>query len=740
MRKTILINEGWKFVKENIGLKGAFEKSVETVNLPHTWNAIDGQDGGNDYYRGTCWYEKTFKKPELNSGDQVYLEFRGVNSTAEVWVNGNHMLKHDGGYSTFRVNITGALEKENKLMVSVDNSPNKRVYPQKADFTFYGGIYRDVYIIIVPESHFDMDYYGSNGLKVTPEIKGENSVVMFEAFTSGEVEAVRFTIQGVGSIEVPVNGRTATGSIEIPKVRLWDGVNDPFLYKAKAELIKNSEVIDQVDSLFGCRTFHFDKDKGFFLNGRSYPLRGVSRHQDRLGVGNAITKEMMLEDMKLIKDVGANTIRLAHYQHDQYFYDLCDEYGIIVWAEIPYITEHMPEGRENTISQLRELIVQNYNHPSIVCWGLSNEISVAGITDDLIENHRLLNELAHKLDKTRVTAMAHSFLLEMDDPLVFLPDVISYNLYYGWYVGNLTDNNAFFDEFHKKYPDTIIGMAEYGADANPKYQTDKPEKGDYTEQYQCVYHEHLLKMLEERPYIWSSHVWNMFDFGSDARNEGGKNGQNQKGLVTFDRKYKKDAFYLYKAHWSKEPFVHICGRNYIDRHEDETEIKVYSNIDTVELYENDILIEKKTGEKIFIFKLKLKNEHRLKAIAGDCTDEITIRKISDPNKSYQIEGREVINWFDDPGMNCPKGYYSIKDTMADICKSPEGAKILDDMMNYLKSRRGGAAKSVKQPEFMKNIINAMTVEEMIKQSGGTLPKTMIVEINKSLNRIKKVNS
>ncbi|MDF2521424.1 MAG: Beta-glucuronidase [Clostridia bacterium] len=737
MRKTVLINEEWKFVKDNVGVGEVFAVPGEIVNLPHTWNAIDGQDGGNDYYRGACWYGKTFDKPELNSGEQVYLEFRGANSTAEVWVNGIKLSTHEGGYSTFRVNITEALKKKNELIVSVDNSSNRRVYPQKADFTFYGGIYRDVYMVVVPESHFDMDYYGGSGLQITPEIKEKTAVVNLKSYITGEADTVRYTIEGAHNIEVPVADGVACGSIEILGVHLWDGVDDPYLYTVKAELIKDGEVIDDAHSRFGCRSFSFDKDKGFFLNGRAYPLRGVSRHQDRKGVGNAITKEMMLQDMELIKEIGANTIRLAHYQHDQYFYDLCDEYGMVVWAEIPYITEHMPEGRHNTISQMSELIAQNYNHPSIICWGLSNEISVTGVTEDLMENHSVLNDLAHSMDKTRPTTMAHAFMLEIDEPLVFLPDIMSYNLYYGWYLGKLTDNDEFFDSFHKKYPDKIIGLAEYGADACPKWQTSTPEKGDYTEQYQCVYHEHLLRMFEDRPYIWATHVWNMFDFAADGRDEGGEHGVNQKGLITFDRKHKKDAFYLYKANWSKEPFVHVCGRNYIERNEDETEVKVYSNYDTVELYNNGEFVERQCGDKVFVFKLRIQGKHRIEVKAGNCSDEITICKVSEPNKTYQLTGREVTNWFDNPEMNCPEGYYSIKDTMADIRESTEGAKILDDMMNYAKSKRGDVAKNVKQSEAMIRIMNAMTVEALIKQAGGSIPKEMVIEVNKALNKVKK---
>ena len=738
MRNTILINNDWKFVKENVGVEKVLTAPGNLINLPHTWNAIDGQDGGDDYYKGICWYGKTFDKPELNIGDQVFLEFRGASSTAEVWVNNTKLLKHDGGYSTFRVNITEVLNESNTLVVSVDNTYNDRVYPQKADFTFYGGIYRDAYIIIAHESHFELDYYGSNGFIITSDIKDETAVVALKSFISGAADTVRFTIEGAGNIEVPVVNGTASGSIKIPEVHLWDGVEDPFLYEAKAELIKNGKIVDEVKSHFGCRTFSFAPDKGFILNGRPYPLRGVSRHQDRRGVGNAITKEMMLEDMKLIMDMGANSIRLAHYQHDQYVYDLCDEYGMVVWAEIPYITMHMPNGRENTISQMTELIAQNYNHPSIICWGLSNEISVAGVTEDLIENHRILNDLAHNMDPTRVTAMAHAFMLDMDDPLVFLPDVMSYNLYYGWYLGELTDNDKFFDRFHQKYPDKVVGMAEYGADANFKWQTSQPSRGDYTEQYQCIYHEHMLKMFEQRPYIWSTHAWNMFDFAADGRDEGGEKGINQKGLVSFDRKHKKDAFYLYKAYWSKEPFLSICGRNYIERDEEETEIKVYSNFDTVELYNNGKLVEKKSGDKVFVFKLKIQGNHKIEAKSETYSDEINICKVSEPNKDYKLAGTEIRNWFDEPGMECPEGFYSIKDTMGEIRKSPEGAEVLDKMMFALRAKRGEHTHSVKQSDTITNMMNAMSVEALIKQSGGSVTEDIVLGINKSLNRIKKV--
>ena len=544
----------------------------EAVTLPHTWNAVDGQDGGNDYYRGTCWYTLALAKPAIPAGGKAVLQLDGAAMTAAVYLNGEKLAEHKGGYSAFQVDLTDHLKEENLLAISVDNRDNDTVYPQKADFTFYGGIYRDVTLHVVPAEHFALPANGAPALKVTPivtDLAAKTAEVTVEAAVVG-AQSVAFALEGQ-SITAPVENGTAKAVFTLDNAHLWDGVDDSFLYTVSAKLDNGEET----SARFGCRKFEFDPQKGFLLNGRSYPLRGVSRHQDRKGAGIALTNEMMEEDISIILEMGANTIRLAHYQHAQYFYDLCDEKGLVIWAEIPYITMHMTNGRANTLTQMEELIVQNYNHPCIAVWGLSNEITAASaVNEDLLENHRLLNELAHKLDPTRKTTMANVFMLETTSPILEIPDVNSYNLYFGWYLGELEQNDEFFDKYHADYPDRCIGFSEYGADANPQYQSSHPEKGDYTESYQCVYHEHIAKMIADRPWLWATHVWNMFDFAADGRDEGGKHGENQKGLVTFDRKLKKDPFYLYKAYWSKEPFVHLCGSRYVDRAEDVTETKV----------------------------------------------------------------------------------------------------------------------------------------------------------------------
>ena len=378
------INALWKFTKDAVtpaeNASVLATGSWEALDLPHTWNGIDGQDGGNDYYRGTCYYAKTMKRAEFGSGPVIYMEFEGANSSATLYVNGKEAGSHDGGYSTWRVNITDLLKEDNEIVVAVDNASNDRVYPQMADFTFYGGLYRNVNVISVGETRFDLDYYGSPAITVTPKVQGANADVAVEVFVTGtsqgdELEYVIFD-DGQEIARQTTGADTTNVGFTIENVHLWNGRKDPHLYTAKVLLKSAGETVDERSARFGCRSFVIDPEKGFILNGESYPLRGVSRHQDRPKIGNALTHKEHEEDIDLIMELGATTIRLAHYQHDQYFYDLCDEKGLVIWAEIPYISKHMPGGRENTISQMKELITQNYNHPCIVVWGLYFLLSI----------------------------------------------------------------------------------------------------------------------------------------------------------------------------------------------------------------------------------------------------------------------------------------------------------------------------------------------------------------------------
>ncbi len=752
MSKKFTWNENWKFTKDAVTItdKTTSAGNWETLDLPHTWNGDDGQDGGSDYYRGTCYYAKNLSKVEVAEGKEVYIEFEAANSSAELFVNGESVAKHDGGYSTWRANITSYLKEENEIVVVVDNAPNDHVYPQNADFTFYGGLYRKVSLILVDETRFDLDYYGSPAIKVTPEVTGQDAKITTEVYltNAGSAEELVFTITDGDTVVDTVTVCADQTKVEqtITNVHLWNGRKDPHLYTMHVELKKDGQVIDERTTRFGCRTFKVDPEKGFFLNGEHYPLRGVSRHQDRPHIGNALTSEMHEEDAKIIYELGATTIRLAHYQHDQYFYDLCDELGFVLWAEIPYISVHMPNGRENTISQMKELVVQNYNHPSIFFWGLSNEITMKGAKDpDLLENHQILNDMVHEMDKTRLTTMAVISMCDISESqYIEIPDLVSYNQYLGWYGGKIEQNGPFMDAFHEMYPNIPIGMSEYGAEAY-KWHTSHPEQGDYTEEYQAYYHEELIKQLYTRDFVWATHVWNMFDFAADARDEGGCKGMNNKGLVTFDRKYKKDAFYAYKAWLSDEPFVHLCSKNYVDRDEDVTTVKVYSNLPAVELFANGESVGKQNAEDhFFTFEVKNVGETTLLAKAGDCEDSATIRKVDEPNPDYHMPVTgDVINWFE---ITAPEGYFSINDTMGEIMANPEGAKFMGGMMAKMQESQQNPSEDDPQkgmkamanqiePEAAQKMMMGFTVKRML--GFGGLPKEQVLGINAMLNKIKK---
>ena len=753
MRQVYNLNRKWAFAKGITEAPHEMPKLWNFVNLPHTWNAIDGQDGGGDYFRGSCCYTKAFHKTDIPEADRYYLEVKGANSSADAYLNGNHLAHHDGGYSTWRVEVTGALENENLLSIIVDNSPNETIYPQMADFTFYGGLYRDVNLVCVTQSHFDLDSYGGPGIQVTPIMDGDDCKVAVQVSITDRKagQTVRYQLMNAEDDVIGTYEGGCNANFRVQNAHRWHGRKDPYLYSMKAELLEDGEVVDTVSTRFGCRSFQVDPERGFILNGEEYPLRGVSRHQDRWGIGNALLPQHHEEDMDLICEVGATTIRLAHYQHDQYFYDLCDERGMVVWAEIPYISNHMPTGRENTISQMKELIIQNYNHPSIVVWGLSNEITMNGSKNsDLLENHHILNDMVHSMDKTRLTTMAVLSMCGIDEEYVHIPDTVSYNHYFGWYGGDTSMNGPWFDKFHEKYPNTPIGCSEYGCEAL-NWHTSSPAQGDYTEEYQAYYHEELIKQLFTRKYIWATHVWNMFDFGADTRNEGGENGQNHKGLVTFDRSYRKDSFYAYKAWLSDEPFVHICGKRYVDRVEEETKVTVYSNQPSVELFANgESLGVKDASDHFFYFDVPNAGETVLRAVAGECTDESHIRKVDVFNEDYRLkEQGAILNWFD---VTEPEGYCSLN-TKINVIQGSFAGKLwlmgfiltLMKKMNSAKKTDDGEEKKSGASVDLKNITNylqmlggftLLRLSGMLTMLNIYFTKEELLSINAKLNKIK----
>ena len=755
MRNLINLNQDWRFIQKNVGLPEAFPSDWDQIHLPHTWNAVDGHDGNGSYDRGTYWYAKSFATPKQPlAGGKVYVEFPAAGQQATVYVNGTQAVYHEGGYSAFRADITDLCkdEGENLLVVACSNEYKDSVYPQSADFTFYGGLYRGVNLISVPDVHFDLDYYGGPGLMVTPKpCDCGGAVFEIASWVKGADEnfTVMYAVLDADGREVAAAVRPADQpnvSVFVPDAHRWE-MDDPYLYTVTAILQRRNEAYDEVSARVGVRSFSCDPDQGFIINGTPTPLRGVSRHQDQMYKGNALTKEDHYKDAQIIKELGANTIRLAHYQHSQDFYDACDELGFAVWAEIPFISvfNKDPQAHENCISQMKELIIQNYNHPSICFWGISNEILIGGISDKLVENHKELQKLCKELDPTRLTTIAHVTMTPIESPMHGITDVESYNHYFGWYGGRMEDNGPWLDKFHEAHPDICLGVSEYGCEGIITYHGPNPACKDYSEEYQALYHEHMAKVFDERPWIWSTHVWNMFDFGCAARDEGGVAGRNNKGLVTMDRKTKKDSYYVYQAYWSKQPMLHLCGRRYAQRAGETTQIRVYSNQPLVALYRNGELVEVKAADKVFVFDAVALADgfNTITAAAGGLKDSMTLEKVEKepdiyvlPEVSERAEG--VANWFKLAGdldlkapMEFPEGKYSIHDTMEELSKSPEAMEIATEAFKLALNM-----KMVKG-EGMWDMMKGMNLKSMCEMAGSMVPEGFTESLNAKLIKIDK---
>ena len=771
VRRVIELNRDWRFAKELSGEQPAVpvelpeDRKRETVpaelpeewqrvDLPHTWNAVDGHDGKGEYYRGKCWYVKSFETPRQPlAGGRVYVEILAAGQQAAVYVNGTEAAYHEGGYSIFRADITDFCreEGENLLAIACSNENKSSVYPQAADFTFYGGLYRGVNLISVPDAHFDLDYYGGPGLQVTAKPCEDGGAFFdLDSWVKGADEnfTILYSVRDREGREAACAVRPADAakvSVYVPDVVRWD-MDNPYLYTVTAYLQRRNEIYDEVTVRAGVRSFACDPEKGFCINGKWMPLRGVSRHQDLLYKGNALTRQEHYADARMIKELGANTVRLAHYQHSQDFYDACDELGFAVWAEIPFISvmNRDPKAHENCISQMKELIIQNNNHPCVCFWGISNEILIGGISQQLVENHKELNALCKELDPTRLTAIAHVSMTPTESPMHGITDVESYNHYFGWYGGRMEDNGPWLDDFHIAHPEICLGLSEYGCEGILTYHGPDPACKDYSEEYQALYHEHMAKVLEERPWIWSSHVWNMFDFGCAARNEGGVAGRNNKGLVTMDRKIKKDSYYIYQAYWTREPMLHLCGRRYAQRAGETTEIRVYSNQPTVTLYRNGKPVQVQTGGRVFVFRIALEEGfNTITAAAGDLRDSMTLEKVDRepavyvlPEVNERAEG--VANWFKLAGdldlkapMEFPEGKYSVKNTMEDIAKSPAAMKVVAEAVKLATNMR------VAPGEGMWDMLKSMSPEKMCEMAGSMMPEGFVESLNARLIEIDK---
>ena len=746
MREIISLNENWTLSFP----KG--DHATEQVNLPHTWNAVDGNDGNGSYLRTTGVYTRTFVQPKQPlAGGRTYVEVLAAALNSTVKVNGQVATTHEGGFSIFRADVTDLChEGENELTIEVSNEDTPSMYPASADFTFYGGLYRGVNLISVPNAHFDLDYYGGPGIMVTPvptEDGGANFTIKSFVTNAADDLTVLYSIEdGYGNeVASAVRGSADTEvTIYVPDAQLWS-MDEPNLYTVTAKLQRNNEAVDEIYTNVGVRSFKVTPNEGFSINGVPTPLRGVSRHQDRVYEGNALTTEEHYEDAMLIKELGANTIRLAHYQHSQDFYDACDEIGFAVWAEIPFISVFKKgEGAHtHVMEEMKELIIQNYNHPSIMFWGISNEILIGGISEELVATHHDLEKLCKELDPTRLTTIAHVSTTPVNGPMHHITDVESYNHYFGWYGGKMEENGPWLDKFHEEHPDICIGISEYGCEGIINWHSNTPQCKDYTEEYQALYHEHMAQVFEDRPWVWASHVWNMFDFGCAARNEGGVRGRNNKGLITMDRKTKKDSYYVYQAYWTKNPMVHIAGRRHAQRAGETTEIKVYSNQDSVVLYVNGKEVGQQTAHRVFKFDVALdEGFNTILAVAGDVKDSITLEKVAEEPAYYTLpefnERQEgVANWFKQMGsmdltapMEFPEGYYSVKDSMEELANNEEALAIT------AKAVKLATNFDVKPGVGMWDMMKTMTPEKMSNMISG-MPDGFIESLNAQLIKIKK---
>jgi len=738
MRNVTLLTQA-RFAKQG--------EALAVVALPHTWNAFDGQDGGNDYWRGIGTYEIDLPNP--TSGKKQYIEFQGANHVATVFCNGRELGTHKGGFSTFRYDLTPAMKKEGNVLTVVVSNAVSDIYPQTADFTFYGGLYRDVNFIEVNDAHYDLLKDGTSAVFVTPHCSGKTRLDLFPVNAAGctlivELKDAEGNVVGTGSAAAEDHAHII---IDIAEPHLWQGMDDPYCYTATASIVKDDAVVDTVTVTYGYRSFRVDAETGFYLNGKHTPLHGVSRHQDRLDKGWAISKADHEEDCALIKEVGANTIRLAHYQHDQYFYDLCDHTGFALWAEIPFISKFIPsqEAYENTISQMTELVAQNYNHPAIFFWGISNEILIGADNEPLRKNLRDLHALAKSMDPSRLTTIAEVSSTPMDSEHVYITDVVSYNHYFGWYGGDVAQNGPWFDAFHKLNPDIPLGVSEYGVENIVKWHSATPMNHDYTEEYANYYHHEMLKTFAARPYLWSTHVWNMFDFAADARNEGGIQGRNDKGLVTYDRKLKKDAFFIYKAYWSKEPVVYIAGRRWVDRAPEERNITVYTNCEKLTLVVNGTEVETKEAvDHCIVFEnVALRSgENVVTAKCGCCCgveDTITLNGVAEHNPEYTLPdiaaALAVGNWFDEVADNedsdeivIVDGYFSVDDTAGEALANEECLKIVKGWF-----MTQGNLTYASMLTTLRDMMGFYTLRMVCREA---TPK-QLAQLNRLLSRVKK---
>lgn len=747
MRKTLSLNENWLFTRQG--------QDPCTVQLPHTWNAQDGQSG-TSMWRGVGRYEKrlTFTPEDLQSF--LYLEIGAASLVSRVYVNGQLAAENRFPFSLYRLPLNDWLQPgENTLLLEADNAECDNVYPRMADFSFYGGVYRDVRLIADGPIHFTETDRSRAGVQVRTSKKADGSwelqvtgtLVNHGSDCPGRV-TVRLTDADTdltAQCELQLTAQTPFAvHLDVPSPHLWQGTADPHLYTAEVQAWADQTLLDTrcVETAF--REICITPDKGLFLNGQHLKLRGVARHQDFGGVGNAVTPAQMDTDLALIQELGANSVRLSHYQHDDYFYTLCDRAGILVWAEVPFISLPFTEqaGMENIEGQMECLVKQCGNHPSIYCWGVQNEITIAGESPEIHQMVQHMAQYTKKLDPTRYTAEANIYSVENQSPLNRLADLVGYNLYYGWYYQNIPDLQVRLDTFHAQCPDIPLMVTEYGVDTNPALHSYEPSVKDYTEEYQLLFSDNALRAFEERDFMVGSYVWNMADFGSAARNEGGKTGQNQKGLVTIDRQLKKDAFYLYKAYWSAEKFVKLAGSRFVHRHRECNDLTALSNLAKLALYVNGTLVQQtQQVQPMTTFAavpLQMgENEILLQGWDEDGNlyeDRMTLCRVEQPDTSYVLPktaGTRATNWFE--GMDLPEvepfeldeNCYSSRDKVGVLLKNPQAHAVLSKYFGRM----------LDDPR--RALMESMTIDAMSKLRNLGMPQGLVDVLNRELNKIPK---
>lgn len=732
MRTKTILTDGWEYAvctPQGENLPAA--DSWQPVTLPHVWNMDAPTAEGPRAYRCTL----AMTPAEDRS---FFFAFEGVGGACMVWLNGVLLGRHKGGYSRFCLPAdSAAREGANELVVLTDNTRDGSWIPTGGDFNNFGGIYRPVSLIETAAAHFDLLYYGTCGVELDADPAG---TVTLKARLTGPTEGtqVEYTLWDGETLCAQALCPAAAPAtlLRVENPHLWDSIRDPHLYRCRARLVRGEKTLDQVELPFGFRSIRMTPDKGFFLNDKHLTICGVSKHQDRAGCACGVTRADQAEDIALIRELGANAVRLSHYQHPAHTYDLCDEAGLVVWAEIPLLA--LPDGNEplfeNARQQLAELILQNKHHPSICFWGLENEIAIHGESLEMYRKVEELNAFARKLDPSRPTTLANLYCVRNNSQLNQITDMVGYNIYYGWYYGKLTDYGPFLDKFHADNPNVPVGISEYGADCSVNLHRDDPKVGDYSEEFQCVYHEAAYPAFRARNFVWGSFVWNMFDFASGIRNIGDMKGLNCKGLVTYDRKTRKDAFYYYKAWWCKDPFVHLCGRRYARRCGETTTVKVYSNQPEVTLAVNGQKVGTKAGDKVFVFEnLPLQwGENTVTVTAGAQQDTMTLTRVAEPEKSYIYDnpnpGFNVENWFTlEQGEEdlFPADRFSIMDEMGVLSADPEAWALLEAEVPQIT----GSPRSLAMPR--------MSLLRIINYMSSQFTEDFVKELNRKLNQIPK---